>query len=100
MGVHAGQDLFGWEPRPFDDIDSTFAVQEHLQDTIRRDPENVEAILAMPDGQDELLWQYEHIRCVSDPARVGRHERRLTDSKQRSCSGDGTARTRPQAVCA
>ena len=75
MGVGGGQDLYGWAPRPFEEIDSTFAVQEHVQDTIRKDAANVDAILAPPEGQDELVWQYEHVRYLDrQRAREGREE--------------------------
>ena len=75
VGVGGGQDLYGWAPRPFEEIDSTFAVQEHVQDTIRKDAANVDAILAPPEGQDELVWQYEHVRYLDrQRAREGREE--------------------------
>lgn len=43
-------------------MDSTLAVQQFIQQTIRRDPANLEAILKMPDAQDEGVWKYEHLR--------------------------------------
>jgi len=32
---------------------------------IRKDPSNVEKLLTMPDGQDEGVWKYEHLRYIS-----------------------------------
>jgi len=29
---------------------------------IRKDAEDVDAILEPPENQDDLLWQYEHLR--------------------------------------
>lgn len=43
-------------------MDSTLAVQQFIQQTIRRDPANLEAILKMPEAQDEGVWKYEHLR--------------------------------------
>jgi hypothetical protein len=43
-------------------MDSTLAVQQFIQQLIKKDPANVEQILAMPDGQDEGVWKYEHLR--------------------------------------
>lgn len=45
-------------------MDSTLAVQQFIQQTIRRDPSNLEAILKMPEAQDEGVWKYEHLRLV------------------------------------
>lgn len=43
-------------------MDSTLVVQQFIQQLIRREPSNVELILTMPDGQDEGVWKYEHLR--------------------------------------
>lgn len=45
-------------------MDSTLAVQQFIQQTIRRDPSNLDAILKMPEAQDEGVWKYEHLRYV------------------------------------
>lgn len=45
-------------------MDSTLAVQQFIQQTIRRDPANLEAILKMPEAQDEGVWKYEHLRYI------------------------------------
>lgn len=51
-----------WPDEPFEEMDSTLAVQQFIQQTIRRDPSNLEAILKMPEAQDEGVWKYEHLR--------------------------------------
>lgn len=43
-------------------MDSTLAVQQYIQQMIKKDPSNVDQILTMPDGQDEGVWKYEHLR--------------------------------------
>lgn len=43
-------------------MDSTLAVQQYIQQLIKRDPSNVELILTMPEAQDEGVWKYEHLR--------------------------------------
>ena len=58
-------------------MDSTLAVQQYIQQLIRRDPACIDLILKMPDGQDEGVWKYEHLRWVIDVA-CRRHN--LTDN--------------------
>ncbi|KAK6097800.1 hypothetical protein BDV3_001660 [Batrachochytrium dendrobatidis] len=43
---------------------SMFSVQQHIQSLVRKDPANITAILDFPAGQDEPVWQYEHLRQV------------------------------------
>lgn len=38
------------------------AVQQYIQQMIRKDPSDVEAILEPPPSQDEASWKYEHLR--------------------------------------
>lgn len=45
-------------------MDSTLAVQQLIQQLIKRDPSNIDQILTMPEGQDEGVWKYEHLRLV------------------------------------
>jgi hypothetical protein len=42
--------------------DSTIAVQQFIQQTIRKDPSNISTILNPPEGQEEGSWKYEHLR--------------------------------------
>lgn len=43
-------------------MDSTLAVQQYIQQTIRKDPNNIDFILSSPENQDEGVWKYEHLR--------------------------------------
>ena len=43
-------------------MDSTLAVQQYIQQTIRKDPQDVDIILTAPETQDEGIWKYEHLR--------------------------------------
>lgn len=43
-------------------MDSTLAVQQFIQQSIARDASSVDEILTPPDGQDEGVWKYEHLR--------------------------------------
>ena len=38
---------------------------QYIQQTIRRDVSDVEAILTAPETQDEGVWKYEHLRQFS-----------------------------------
>lgn len=56
------QDFSRWPDEPFEEMDSTLAVQQYIQQMIRRDPSNIDLILNMPEGNDEGVWKYEHLR--------------------------------------
>lgn len=56
------KDFCRWPDERFEEMDSTLAVQQFIQQTIRSDPSDLEAILKMPDAQDEGVWKYEHLR--------------------------------------
>ncbi|CAB4056730.1 MOB kinase activator-like 4,MOB-like protein phocein [Lepeophtheirus salmonis] len=58
-------DFNQWPNLDFEDMDSTLAVQQYIQQTIRRDVSDVEAILKSPETQDEGVWKYEHLRQFS-----------------------------------
>nr|XP_054767007.1 MOB-like protein phocein [Lytechinus pictus] len=63
--VRAGaraEDFFSWEEQAFDEMDSTLAVQQFIQQSIRKDISNIDGILHPPEGQDEGVWKYEHLR--------------------------------------
>ena len=72
------QDFYGWPDEQFEEMDSTLAVQQFIQQMVRRNPAAVDAILTAPEQQDEGVWKYEHLRLVggasrSEPGR--RHSR-------------------------
>ncbi|PVD30822.1 hypothetical protein C0Q70_10097 [Pomacea canaliculata] len=56
------KDWCNWPDESFEEMDSTLAVQQFIQQAIRRDVSKVEEILTPPDGQDEGVWKYEHLR--------------------------------------
>ncbi|KAE9541053.1 hypothetical protein AGLY_004298 [Aphis glycines] len=51
-----------WPDEPFEEMESTLAVQEFIQQQIRIDPSNIDIILTPPDSQEEGVWKYEHLR--------------------------------------
>lgn len=54
--------FYSWDDEAFDEMESTLAVQQYIQQTIRKDPKNVDEILTPPTGQEVGIWKYEHIR--------------------------------------
>ena len=56
------QDFSSWPEEAFDEMDSTLAVQQYIQQMIKKDPSNVEQILLGPESHDEDVWKYEHLR--------------------------------------
>lgn len=56
------QDFCRWPEEPFEEMDSTLAVQQYIQQQIRIEPTNIEHILTPPESQDEGVWKYEHLR--------------------------------------
>lgn len=64
------QDWCRWPDEPFEEMDSTLAVQQYIQQLIKKDPSNIEAILTMPESQDEGVWKYEHLRSEEKSAYV------------------------------
>lgn len=56
------QEFCTWPDEHFEEMDSTLVVQQYIQQLIRKDHTNVEFILTMPDGNDEGVWKYEHLR--------------------------------------
>ncbi|KAH9282621.1 MOB-like protein phocein [Echinococcus granulosus] len=51
-----------WPDEVFDEVDTVLAVQQIIQQMIRKDFKNVDAILTEPQGQDLGVWKYEHLR--------------------------------------
>ena len=56
------QDYYRWPEESFDEMDSTLAVQQYIQQLIRKDFTAIDEILKAPDSQDEGVWKYEHLR--------------------------------------
>ncbi|KAG9509200.1 MOB-like protein phocein, partial [Fragariocoptes setiger] len=55
-------DFYKWPDQPLDQMDSTLSVQQYIQQLIRKDPSDVDAILKPPEGQDLGAWKMEHLR--------------------------------------
>ena len=51
-----------WPDEPYEDMDSTLAGQQLIQQTLRKDPANIDEILQPPNQLDEGTWKYEHLR--------------------------------------
>ncbi|KAI9008110.1 Mob1/phocein [Gaertneriomyces semiglobifer] len=58
------EDWSQWPLVPLDQLESTFLIQEYLQEQIRNDPSNLTALVDLPPGQDKNLWRYEHLRQI------------------------------------
>lgn len=56
------KEFYNWPEQPFEDMDSPLAVQQYIQQVIRRDPSNIDEILKLPEGQDLGAWKIEHLR--------------------------------------
>lgn len=56
------ENFYSWKEQPFEEMDSTVAVQQYIQQEIRRNPADVVHILQPPEGQEEGVWKYEHLR--------------------------------------
>jgi hypothetical protein len=51
-----------WPEEDLDDMESTLAVQQFIQQLIKKNPNDVDTILKAPEQQDEGVWKYEHLR--------------------------------------
>jgi len=56
------KDYYRWPEEMFEEMDSTLAVQQYIQQLIRKDFTAIDEILKAPDSQDEGVWKYEHLR--------------------------------------
>jgi len=45
-------------------MDSTVLVQQYIQQLIKTETFNIDLILEPPEGQDEGVWKYEHLRWI------------------------------------
>ncbi|EFX90204.1 MOB-like protein phocein [Daphnia pulex] len=55
-------EYYRWPEEMFEEMDSTLAVQQYIQQLIRKDFTAIDEILKAPDSQDEGVWKYEHLR--------------------------------------
>uniref|UniRef100_A0A915HIX0 Uncharacterized protein n=1 Tax=Romanomermis culicivorax TaxID=13658 RepID=A0A915HIX0_ROMCU len=56
------EDWCKWPELPYNDMDGTLNILQYIQQTIRKDPTNIDAILTQPEMPDEGVWKYEHLR--------------------------------------
>jgi hypothetical protein len=56
------EDLYCWPDEAFEEMESTLSVQQYIQQLIRKNCKDIDAVLEPPEGQDEGVWKYEHIR--------------------------------------
>jgi hypothetical protein len=63
--VFLWQDMYAWPNMSLDDMNTTLALEQFIQQTVRKDPADIEAIIACPDSADDSIWQYEQIRYIS-----------------------------------
>lgn len=56
------QDCFNWPFESLDALESSFNVQEYLQQLIRLDCSDVQRLIELPENVDDEVWQYEHLR--------------------------------------
>ncbi|KAI8987013.1 Mob1/phocein [Pilobolus umbonatus] len=58
------ENVFQWPFENIDALDSSFNVQEYLQQLIRTDCGDIQRIVDLPENVDKEVWQYEHLRQV------------------------------------
>lgn len=56
------KDMYSWPNQDFSEMESTLSVQQYIQQQIRTNYKDINAILEPPAGQDEGAWKYEHLR--------------------------------------
>lgn len=54
-----------FETQRLDEMTSTFAVQQYIQQTLPYTMADVAEHITLPKGQDGETWQYEMMRCLS-----------------------------------
>ncbi|KAI8975727.1 Mob1/phocein [Mycotypha africana] len=58
------QECFQWSVESLENLESSFNVQEYLQQLIRMDCSDVKRIVELPENLDDNVWQYEHLRQI------------------------------------
>ncbi|CAF3666449.1 unnamed protein product [Rotaria sp. Silwood1] len=56
------KDWCHWPEETSENMDSLYHIQQYIQQSIRRNPSDIDFILQSPDQQDEGVWKYEHLR--------------------------------------
>jgi len=63
--INAGtkyRDFYSWPNEELDEMESTLAIQQYIQQKIRCDFTDIEGILELPMKVDVNVWNYEHLR--------------------------------------
>eukprot|EP00035_Acanthoeca_spectabilis_P022357 m.443263 g.443263 ORF g.443263 m.443263 type:complete len:205 (-) comp18946_c0_seq1:1334-1948(-) len=58
----SSKELYDWEPEDLNEMSTTLAVHQYIQQLVRLNPHDIEKLVTLPDGQDANVWQYEHMR--------------------------------------
>ncbi len=58
----SAHDWWCWSEQELDEMESTLAVQQFIQQLIKKNPSAVDTILLPPEQQDENIWKYEQVR--------------------------------------
>ncbi|KAL6059397.1 MOB member 4, phocein [Balamuthia mandrillaris] len=56
------EDMNKWSDLPFEKMEGPLAVEEYLQQLIRRDPSAIQQLMVVPAGVSKDVWIYEHLR--------------------------------------
>lgn len=56
------EEFYKWPDLPLEEMDSPLALQQYIQQLIRKDPADIDGILKLPEGQDLGAWKIEHLR--------------------------------------
>lgn len=57
------EDLWQWTPLSFQEMSSSpLSTIQYIQQLIREDSKKIKKIVALPEGVNPELWQYEHLR--------------------------------------
>jgi len=57
-------DFFDWPKESVEEADSSFAIQQYIQASIR-EQEPVDSLLSLPETLDDDIWQYEQLRQIT-----------------------------------
>eukprot|EP00117_Sycon_ciliatum_P034691 scpid84765/ scgid26429/ MOB-like protein phocein; Mob1 homolog 3; Mps one binder kinase activator-like 3; Preimplantation protein 3 len=55
-------EFYDWPDEDIEQMESTLSVQQFIQQSIRRDTLDVDAMIMIPASQEEGVWKYEHLR--------------------------------------
>ena len=59
------QEMYAWPAQTLEEMDTTLALEQYIQQLIRTDPGNIDVIVGVPESYEDTIWQYEHMRYVT-----------------------------------